>query len=108
MGSNNINLVQVLTSSNDYYALSLITLRNDMFAVAYHYGQIEIWNSSSLNLIKTLQNNIDQVWALGMLSNGNLVSANCDPKGGNFSIKIWYITTFDLENVNWNTHLDII
>jgi len=96
-----LSLIKILNNSYDY-ALSLITLENDMFAVGYGNYQIDIWNSSSLELIITLDET-GTVWALAMLQNGNLVSASSDVSGSNYRISIWDMATFNL-TASWAAH----
>jgi len=106
LNQNSLSLNQTLNNNNYAYVLSLITLKNEMFAVGYGLQSvgfyIEIYNSTSLELITTL-NETGIVFDLAMLQNGNLVSASSDEKNGNYMIKIWNMITF-IEIVNCQAH----
>ena len=106
LNQNSLSLNQTLNNNNYAYVLSLITLKNEMFAVGYGLQSvgfyIEIYNSTSLELITTL-NETGKVFALAMLQNGNLVSASSDEENGNYMIKIWNMITF-IEIANWQAH----
>ncbi len=96
-----LSLIKVLNNSYDY-AMSLVTLsKNDMFAVGYGNYQIEIYDSTSLELLATL-NETGSVLALAMLPNGNIVSASTS--SSDFRIKIWNVNSnFNLIG-DWDAH----
>ncbi len=103
---NTLNLNNVL-KSNCTNPLSIVTLKNEMFAIGCASGQIEIWTSIPFKLNTTLFkltckfNNSCYIYALAMLPNGNLVSSLSSSP--NYTLQIWNMTNFNLIT-DWNAH----